>query len=430
MVKIVFLSLFVALLSISSAFADIVHLNDGRALEGEIISETMDTVTLKTALGEITIKREDIERIEKELWTPPEKPSNQETPEQKEKREKENKNTGSPQEQPKPQSPPQKEQKPEPSKRESKKAKEKKEWKAKPMLSLDECKNTAGVVPWEQRRTIETTYYTIYTNLSDACGKKYGKMVDAMWVEFCKVFNYSKTPPEKPKIYICSTYKVLIEVLKKFPNVSSFAAPCYSPQDKAIFVCHMIQEGGCQSTLLHEGTHQFQDMVLNHHSIPIWLSEGLACFFGVSQFDEEGKLHIGCIPVDRDLRTVQEAIRTNQYIKLTDLIKMPHDSFYAKQTVELSYNQSWSLIYWIVMSNKNNREIFNRYWERCCKKGDSNDSCGFLEVIGVPIEKVEEHWKEWVLILNKEDKPEDVEAKSKEFDRKWQADRRGKSKPP
>jgi hypothetical protein len=84
MVKVVFLSLFVALLSISLAFADMVHLKDGRTLEGKIISETKDTITLKMALGEVSIKREEIKEIEKKPWTPPEKPQAQKTPEEKE----------------------------------------------------------------------------------------------------------------------------------------------------------------------------------------------------------------------------------------------------------------------------------------------------------------------------------------------------------
>ena len=85
MSRIVFLSLLGALLSLSLAFADVVHLKDGRLLEGEIISETKDTVTLKMALGEISVKREEIQSIEKKPWTPPEKPQDQKTLEKKEK---------------------------------------------------------------------------------------------------------------------------------------------------------------------------------------------------------------------------------------------------------------------------------------------------------------------------------------------------------
>jgi hypothetical protein len=89
----------VLLVNISLAFADIVHLKDGRTLEGEIISETKDTIRLKMALGEIELKREEIVSIEKKPFVPPEKIESQkipaekiesqETPEEKEKREEE-----------------------------------------------------------------------------------------------------------------------------------------------------------------------------------------------------------------------------------------------------------------------------------------------------------------------------------------------------
>jgi hypothetical protein len=68
-------------------FADLVHLKDGRKLEGEIVSETKDTIRLKMALGEMSIKREEIKEIEKKPWTPPEKPTDQETPEKKKQKE-------------------------------------------------------------------------------------------------------------------------------------------------------------------------------------------------------------------------------------------------------------------------------------------------------------------------------------------------------
>jgi len=45
--------------------ADVVHLKNGNKIEGEIITETDDDVKLKTTIGSITLKKEDIDRIEK-----------------------------------------------------------------------------------------------------------------------------------------------------------------------------------------------------------------------------------------------------------------------------------------------------------------------------------------------------------------------------
>lgn len=53
------------------AMGDVIHLKDGRKLEGKIISETEEHVRLKMAHGEMTIERSDIEKIEKETVSDP-----------------------------------------------------------------------------------------------------------------------------------------------------------------------------------------------------------------------------------------------------------------------------------------------------------------------------------------------------------------------
>ena len=47
------------------ALADVVHMKDGRKLEGKIVSEKEETIELKMKYGTITLRRSDIERIEK-----------------------------------------------------------------------------------------------------------------------------------------------------------------------------------------------------------------------------------------------------------------------------------------------------------------------------------------------------------------------------
>lgn len=49
----------------SSAFGDVIYLNNGRNVEGKITEETDKTVTLKVKIGEIVFKREEIKSIEK-----------------------------------------------------------------------------------------------------------------------------------------------------------------------------------------------------------------------------------------------------------------------------------------------------------------------------------------------------------------------------
>ncbi|MHC4831285.1 MAG: hypothetical protein ACYTFT_13190, partial [Planctomycetota bacterium] len=54
----------------SFSHADIVHLNNGGQVQGQIVDETDDTIVIKTKFGEQTLFRDDIERIER-LSDPP-----------------------------------------------------------------------------------------------------------------------------------------------------------------------------------------------------------------------------------------------------------------------------------------------------------------------------------------------------------------------
>jgi hypothetical protein len=70
--RIIPLVLLAVLLIAGAALADIVTLRDGRRLEGKIILETVDVVILKMRYGEMRIRRNDIEKIERKDWEEPE----------------------------------------------------------------------------------------------------------------------------------------------------------------------------------------------------------------------------------------------------------------------------------------------------------------------------------------------------------------------
>jgi len=54
----------------SILYADIIHLKNGSTMEGQIVKETDDEVAIKIAVGTISIKRGDIEKIIKADYTP------------------------------------------------------------------------------------------------------------------------------------------------------------------------------------------------------------------------------------------------------------------------------------------------------------------------------------------------------------------------
>jgi tetratricopeptide (TPR) repeat protein len=287
-----------------------------------------------------------------------------------------------------------------------------KNWTPTPIFSMDEYKDLTAACSWANRKTINTDHYIIYTNVKDKFANKYKDMLEKLYDRYCKVFGHKGKMPYKFKICIYNSRQEFVRVTRM-----AGAGGFYTLRQKTLQVFHgwiPTLESGTQQVIQHEGTHQFQDMVMkNMMRSPIWLLEGLAVFFESSVFDEDRDIHIGAIPKKR-LEDLQKVIKSDRYIRLATLIKTPQSRFRVPE-----YNHAWSLIYWLVYTSKNNQKVFNRYWGKCCEGGDSRNSRGFLDAIGVPIEKLEEHWKEWVMILSPEDMPEDVKKKSKAFNRKW-----------
>lgn len=286
------------------------------------------------------------------------------------------------------------------------------DWKPTPIFSREEYKDLTAASSWNDRKTITTEHYTIYTNVKEKYAKKYSDLLEKLFEKYCKVFGFKGKTPYRFKVCIYNSRQEFVRVTRM-----AGAGGFYSPQQKTLQVFHGYiprLDAGTQQVIQHEATHQFQDMVMNNMMrSPIWLLEGLAVFFESSVFDEDRDIHIGAIPRKR-LEDLQRLLKSGRYITLATLIKTPQARFNVS-----CYNHAWSLIYWLVYTNKNNQKVFNKYWQKCCQGGDSRTSAGFLEVIGLPVEKLEEHWKGWVLILSPNDMPEDVKAKSKKFAKKW-----------
>lgn len=69
-----FLILGVAFLSpVSPILADIVHLKNGKTIEGRVIEEGFSYVRIETDKGEVEVDRDEVDRIERKPWSPPPK---------------------------------------------------------------------------------------------------------------------------------------------------------------------------------------------------------------------------------------------------------------------------------------------------------------------------------------------------------------------
>jgi tetratricopeptide (TPR) repeat protein len=278
--------------------------------------------------------------------------------------------------------------------------KEKKPWKRQ---TRDDAfyEDFSGEVPWANRHRYESKHYLIESNCSMKHIKRYAKMLDAVYQKYCKVFGKPKSP-RKCNVRIYARQ----QQMGRGGGVGGF----YGGGRVTVYHGKFGRTGSTQTVLFHECTHQFHDMVAGIRKAQIWFTEGLAVFFECSEVDENGKIHIGVVNKDR-LGTVQKGVKGGSYINLNTLLSTPQSGFSGRH-----YAYAWTVIYFLVYTNRNNRKVFNRYWGQvCCGSGESRGSPKFKKMIGIPLQDLEDCWKEWVQMLDKDDLPEEVEVKSKEF---------------
>lgn len=265
--------------------------------------------------------------------------------------------------------------------------------------------DTSGSVPWEQRHRHESKHYTIESSCSMKHIKRYASMLDLVYMKYCKTFGKPKSP-RKCHVRIYSSHQEFMSRERKPAGVGGF----YGGGRVTAYHGKFGPTGSTQTVLFHECTHQFHDMVAGIRRAQIWFTEGLASFFECSEVDEQGKIHVGVVNNDR-LGVVQKGVKSGNYINLEKLLSTPQSGFGGAH-----YAYAWTVLYFLIYTNPGNRKLFNRYWTQvCCGSGERGGSPKFKEMIGIPLQELEDCWKEWVQILKKDDLPEDVEEKSKNF---------------
>ncbi len=202
-----------------------------------------------------------------------------------------------------------------------------------------------AVCAWGDAPVYESKYYRIRTNVKPEYAKRYGKMMDQYFKRFVKVFKdfLPSRRYEKSELWIHSSREEFQAEHQVGPTTGGF----YSPQTKRVVCYHGLfgQQGTTRDVLAHEGTHQFEDLVLvgKLWNAPIWIIEGLAVLFESAYYDDEKEeVRIGLIPRER-LYSLKRGLATGSLIPLRTLLRTPQPSFTGYH-----YAHAWGLIYMVL----------------------------------------------------------------------------------
>jgi hypothetical protein len=196
--------------------------------------------------------------------------------------------------------------------------------------------------------TTESRHYKIKTNVKPEYAERYGKMMDRYYKRFIKVFKDFLPGGELPKgtIWIYASRAEFRRYERVGPTTGGF----YQTGVRRVTAFHgpFGNSGHTREVLAHEGTHQFEDFVLQGRGFsnaPIWILEGLAVLFESAVYDGK-EVNVGLVPRDR-LASLKRGLAAGNLIPLDRLIRTPQPQFTAYH-----YAHAWSLIYMILYSSE------------------------------------------------------------------------------
>lgn len=245
-------------------------------------------------------------------------------------------------------------------------------------------------LPWEQARITETAHYIIKTNLSQEALNDICYVMECFYIEAKSIFKLAEEPKDKLKIYVFKEAKEYHDRGGPFnglyfgEGIMTFYQPSTNPKSS-----------NTTSILLHEGTHQFVDLVCKAR-VPIWINEGLATYYESSKF-EGTFLKTNIINYGR-LSLIKDMIKKKDVPRLEDLINIRQMNFAIYE-----YAHTWSLIYFFMNYNKGQyADELENYFEAIKSTGFENRPQHkqlFEDAFKVKLEVLEKEWEDYIMQL-------------------------------
>jgi tetratricopeptide (TPR) repeat protein len=284
-------------------------------------------------------------------------------------------------------------------------------------------------LPWEKAREKEIDHFIIKTNLSADALNDICVLVECAYFTYLDLFGCAgQSQGDKLRVLVTKNLAEFNRLYLDFSGVNpsttkgGYYAPASNSQNKSgqnhLLSWYNINTSVTaltRETLQHECTHYVIYLLASKYSYPqppfippIWLNEGWATYCEANRL--EGKrLVTNCIN-QWGLREIRKSLNKQTYIKLKDFINRSS----AEYDDTICYSEGWSLIYFLLNGQEGKYKVGLQTYMEAWEKGKivvSYDNKAyypqdktvhlklFEESIGVPIDKLEEEWKKYILSL-------------------------------
>ncbi len=196
---------------------------------------------------------------------------------------------------------------------------------------------------WRNHATVETKNFVFKHMLSDERFEGFKALFETYYSVFTKEW---KIRPDrkfgKPTINIYQDKETFLQV----GGVQAGVAGYYAPATRDLNIYYDRQrERFTIDVMFHEGNHMLTHMIDEHVWYPAWVNEGMAEYYGASEWDPiEEVMTVGGLQSAR-LAVLWAQIEDEQHQELEPLIRMPRIG-------AIQYAWAWSLCHFLMSSPK------------------------------------------------------------------------------
>jgi tetratricopeptide (TPR) repeat protein len=262
-------------------------------------------------------------------------------------------------------------------------------------------------VPWDQAHQKDTDHFHIVCNSTVEIMEKYAWLMERLYDKYQKVFAAFEPDKRKCNIYIHRNHQEFMQMRRKPAGVGGF----YMPGQYQLVAFHGMFGGTGDTTtvLAHEGTHLFQDLIGMFGTptrSPIWLIEGLAVVMEAADINwRSGKISIKGVSRDR-LVALQSELQGKggmQAMTIQQVMNTPHSGFSGRH-----YAYAGMFTYWLLDgATAKHVQVYNDY-VRIATGGPNNQprprqiqADDFQKLLDkylkCTVDDLEKIWIKWVL---------------------------------
>ncbi len=263
---------------------------------------------------------------------------------------------------------------------------------------------------WDNAEKVKKPNYTVVTNMGSELAHSVANAMEQMNLFYRKVFDH--------KTRGGGTARLTLHIYndrKEFdqhegdnpPSVRGF----FSPRENKVATYNPASDGrsgsALWSTLFHEASHQFTEMISPGNIIPGWLNEGTASYFEGARLLPSGFVQTNLIPEGR-LRNLRAILDRGEPSIKTVLSFLERGSYPGSY-----YPVGWGLVYFIHnYENDASERVFLRPYQKFIKSyksGGKHDTFKRFEEIFIKkariseiksFEQFEETFKKWIYELH------------------------------